>query len=206
MACPESVGGPEWRSVSVRSASSGLTASETFGRRKIERITMLALRLGGIAMIAGAILVWFMVDPRTSANATLAAGPLGSFMVMGGLAAFAFGTGGFRRQMSLDVDSGTLCLAKINSQDQARGSQQIKLGDIESVFLRRAETPRRQSSLLIRLAGQSAPVIGLSGDTREIESLHRQLCAVMQSAQANARQPVLRLDDDHAGKRRLFST
>lgn len=205
MACPESVVGTEWRSVSVRPAPSGLTARETFDRFKVERITELALRVAGIAMIAGAVLVWFLGDPRTDANATLGPGPLGSFMVVGGLAVFAFGKRRFRREISLDVDSGTLCLSKINMQDQARASQQIKLGDIESVFLRRAEAPRRQSTLLIRLAGQSAPVIGLSGNTREIESLHRQLCAVMRSAQGTAMQAALHLDDDHTGKRRLFS-
>lgn len=204
MACPETVNGPEWRRVSMGSVPAGATALDLSGPRKTERVTMRALRMAGIALIAGAILVWFLIDPQTSANATLPAGSLGSLMVIAGLAVFAFGTRGLRRQV-VNMNSGTLCLSKVNMQDRPHGPQEIKLADIERVFLHPADTPGGDCTLLIQLADTSAPVVGLSGDTREIESLHRQLCAVMQSAHGMAKPPNLRLDDDHTGRRQRFS-
>lgn len=205
MASLDNVGGNEWRSVSVRPTASGLTAREKFSRFQAEPITEMALRSVGVLMVASAILMWFLLEPRTLLDDSLSQSALASFLAAGGLGVFAFGTRGFSRQMSLDVDTGTLCLTKINIKQQARVARQIKLGEIESVFLRRPESGGRQAMLLVRIMGHASPVIGLTGDTNEIEALHRQLCAVMKSATSTAPGPSVRLDRRAVPKRRLFS-
>ncbi|WP_135504590.1 hypothetical protein [Roseovarius aestuariivivens] len=206
MACLQKAGPTQWRTVSLRPTATGLTARERFDRFKVEAVTEMSLRAAGVLMVAAAILLWFLVPAHESAGTLVSHGALGSIMAAGGLAVFAYGTRGFRRQMSLDLQEGTLSLTKININDQARVARQINLGEIESVFLNRPAMPGGLATLLVRVTGSSSPAIALTGITDEIETVHQQLCAVMKTAQRDAApKPSLRLRDRPPPKRKLFS-
>ena len=205
MACPDTVCGNEWRSVSVRPTPSGLTAHETFESAATARLLGLAPRVLGGAMLAGAVLVWFLADIPADPQGGLSRGTLGSFLVAAGVGLFAFGTSGFRRQIAIDTARGTLSLTHLDSHDKARVSHIVRIREIESVYLRRTEGPRRRATLLVRVAGQDAPMIGLTGATGEIEDLHRQICAVMHPVSRSAPRPEAAARPARRRKQRLFS-
>ena len=124
-----------------------------------------------------------------------------------GLGVFAFGTRGFRRQMTVDIDRGTLALTKINIRDQMRVAREIDLGKIESVFLRRPEKVDGVAPLLVRVAGAQAPAIALTGTTAEVERDHRRLSHVLLPARQDrsAPSPSLRIDERKPARPKLFA-
>lgn len=206
MADVAKAGGGTWRTVSMRPTAAGLTAGEKFDRFKLEAMTEVVLRIAGILMVMGSILLWFLLPLDEATGRVVTHSALASFMAAAGLGVFAYGTRGFRRQLSLDIEKGTLSLTKININDQARMSRTIDLGEIESVFLRRPEMRDGLATLLVRVHGTSAPAIALSGSMNEIETVHRQLCDVIRlskgdEAEAN---PSLRLRRERP-KPRLFA-
>ena len=179
MAGVTNASGGTWRTVTMRPTASGLTAGERFDRFKFEAMTEVVLRVAGILMVMGSILLWFLLPLDEATGRVVTHSALASFMAAGGLGVFAYGTRGFRRQLNLDIDQGTLSLTKININEQARMSRTIDLGEIESVFLRRPEMRDGLATLLVRVHGSSAPAIALSGSMTEIETVHRQLCDVI---------------------------
>ncbi|MEM7074697.1 MAG: hypothetical protein AAF484_06395 [Pseudomonadota bacterium] len=193
-------------SVSLRATSHGLVAGETRGRFRREALTEIVLRAAGILMIAGSVLLWFLTpvsaaDPRPAEYGTIAA-----IMAATGLGIFAFGSRGFRRQMTLDIDRGKLSLTKININDQVRVNHEIELGRIESVFLRRPAQPGGLATLLVRIAGAYSPAIALTGDTEEVERVHRELAHVIQLAKQGRTRPKpnLRLSEAKRPRPTLF--
>ncbi|QFT79591.1 hypothetical protein FIU89_03130 [Roseovarius sp. THAF27] len=166
--------------IDMQATMRGLVAGERLQRFKLEAVTEMALRVAGIVMTMSSIAMWFFlpVDPTTGRLASF--GLMASVLAAAGLGVFAFGTRGFRRRITLDVEAGTLTLTKINIHEQARVNHEIDLGMIESVFLRRSIQPCGIATLLVRVAGQDAPAIALSGDLSEVEDVHAQLCAVLQ--------------------------
>lgn len=207
MAFFDNTGGSDMQSVEMKPTANGLVAGETRERYRNEALTELVLRGAGIAMVAGSLLMWFMlpVDVETGRIATL--GGTASMMAAVGLGVFAFGTRGFRRQMTVDIDRGTLALTKINIRDQMRVAREIDLGKIESVFLRRPEKVDGVATLLVRVAGAQAPAIALTGTTAEVERVHRQLSHVMQQARQDrsAPSPSLRIDERKPARPKLFA-
>lgn len=179
--------------VDMTATAQGLVAGERFERFKIEALTEMALRIAGIVMVMGSVTMWFFlpVDPETGRLA--AYGMIASLMALAGLGVFVYGTRGFRRRMTLDMQAGKLTLTKINMHDQARISREIDLGSIESVFLHRPAQPGGLATLLVRVACKQAPAIALSGDTHEIEEVHAELCAVLKGATAAPPKPSLRI-------------
>lgn len=175
---------PEWRTVSLRATANGLTAGERFERFKLEAVTEMVLRVAGILLVMSSMLMWFLLpaDPTTGRLASF--GAVASLLAAGGLALFAYGTRGFCRRMTLDLASGSLQLTKINMHGQARVSREFKLNRIESVFLRRPTTSSGLASLHVRVMGNEAPTLALSGSTDEIERIHAELCAVMHAQEA----------------------
>lgn len=207
MAHLKRTGRVDWRSVNLRPTSQGLVAGERFERFKVEAITEMALRVVGILMIMASILLWFLlpVDPSTGRLASF--GAFASFLAAGGLGVFAYGTRGFRRELTLDMSAGQLKLTKINMHGQARVARDIDLGKIESVFLRRPANAGGLATLLVRVIGNPAPAIALSGTTDEIERVHAELCAVMQgvSERSAPSKPSLRLRNTARPKPKLFA-
>ena len=180
--------------IDMQPTKRGLVAGERLQRFKLEAVTEMALRVTGIVMIMSSIGMWFFlpVDPTTGRLASF--GLMASGLAVAGLGVFAFGTRGFRRRMTLDLEAGTLTLAKINIHERARVNHEIDLGLIESVFLRRSDQPGGLATLLVRVAGQDAPAIALSGDLDEVEAVHAQICAVLKRcAVSRERGATLRL-------------
>ncbi|QFT94115.1 hypothetical protein FIU86_14790 [Roseovarius sp. THAF9] len=190
--------------VDMTATAQGLVAGERFERFKVEAMTEMALRIAGIVMVMGSVTMWFFlpVDPETGRLA--AHGMMASLMALAGLGVFVYGTRGFRRRMTLDMQAGKLTLTKINMHDQARVSRVLDLGAIESIFLRRPAHAGGMATLLVRVAGKSAPAIALSGEIHEIEEVHAELCAVLKGTSACAvRKPSLRISDGPERPRRI---
>lgn len=192
--------------IDLQGTAHGLVAGERFERFKIEAMTEMALRIAGIFLIMGSITMWFFlpVDPGTGRLASF--GLVASAMAAGGLGVFAYGTRGFRRRMTLDMEAGKLVLTKINMHDQARVCREINLGAIDSVFLRRPAQAGGMATLLVRVTGREAPAIALSGDTAEVERVHAELCAILKGG-SNSRgsKPALRLAHPPGRRPRLFA-
>ncbi|MEM6375280.1 MAG: hypothetical protein AAF686_03515, partial [Pseudomonadota bacterium] len=169
-------------SVELKPTAEGLVIGEAASRYRNEALTEHVSRIAGILMIAGSILMWFILPVEPESGRLAGLGAFASIMAAVGLGVFAFGTRGFRRQMTLDMDRGTLALTKINIRDQVRVAQEIDLGRIESVFLRRPEKNHGIATLLVRVAGAQAPAIALTGTTAEVERVQRELSQVMQLA------------------------
>lgn len=195
------------KTIEMQATMRGLVAGERFERFRLEALTEMVLRVVGIVMIMSSIAMWFFlpVDPTTGRLASF--GLMASVMAAAGLGVFAFGTRGFRRRITLDMEAGTLTLTKINMHEQARVNHEIDLGAIESVFLRRSMQPGGIATLLVRVAGEDAPAIALSGGLHEVEDVHAQLCAVLRPDTGAAPvRPTLRIAGAPAPKRaRLFA-
>jgi len=194
-------------SVELTPTAKGLVAGETAERFRLEALTELVLRGAGISMVAGSVLMWFVLPVDAETGRIASFGATASIMAAVGLGIFAFGTRGFRRQMTLDIDRGTLALTKINIRDQVRVAREIDLGAIESIFLRRPEKLDGVATLLVRVAGAQSPAIALTGTTEEVERVHRELSHVMQLAKKGTptAQPSLRLDESKPQRPRLFA-
>ena len=207
MAHTERASRPSWHSVNLRPTAEGLIAGERFERFKVEAVTEMTLRVAAILMVMSSMLMWFLlpVDPSTGRLASF--GAMASLLAAGGLGIFAYGTRGFRRQMTLDMGAGKLSLTKINMHGQARVARDIDLGTIESVFLRRPAAPGGMATLLVRVSGSNAPATALSGSTEEIERVHAELCAVLHGKPPKRSQakPSLRLRDTPPRKPKPFA-
>ncbi|MEM6577104.1 MAG: hypothetical protein AAF678_01310 [Pseudomonadota bacterium] len=207
MAFVEKTERADMRSVELKPTAEGLVAGETLGRFRTEALTEQTLRGAGIAMVAGSILMWFVLPVDIETGRIASFGLTASIMAAVGLGVFAFGTRGFRRQMTLDMDRGTLALTKINIHDQVRVAREIDLGKIDSVFLRRPEKVDGVATLLVRVAGAEAPAIALTGTTTEVERVHHELSQVMQLAKQgkSATRPSLRLNESKPKRSKLFA-
>jgi len=137
-----------WRTIEIKPTRTGLVAGERFERFKMESLTEMVLRVAGISMIFGSILMWFLLPADPSTGRLASFGVLASLLAAGGLGVFAYGTRGFRRQITLDTETGKMVLTKVNMYQQARVSREIEIGFIESVFLRRPVSPGGMAQLL----------------------------------------------------------
>lgn len=172
----------EWSTVSMTKTALGLTAQERFERFRIEAMSEVVLRLSGGLMVAGSTLLWLILPMDAGAEQMVSHSLLATLFTATGLIVYAYGTRGFRRQLSLDAKRGTLALTKVNINDQGRVVRAIGLDEIESLFLRRPAVRVAQASLYVRVTGQDTPLLALTGSTRELERIHRQLCDIIQIA------------------------
>jgi len=167
----------EWDSVALTRTPLGLTAQERFERFRFEALSELALRLVGGVIVALSTILWLILPADTGSGQFLSHGLLAAVATATGLAVYAYGTRGFRRQISLDARRGTLALTKININNQSRVARRIDVREIESIFLRRPAAPGLQASLCIRPAGgRHTPILALTGDKAELEKIHLHLC------------------------------
>ncbi len=178
----ENVYGGEWNSVSFMTTKSGLTAREQSDRFNFEAMTELVLRLAGGLMVAGSTLLWLILPMHASTEQILSHSALSTLFAATGLFVYAYGTRGFRRQMSLDAIKGTLSLTKINMNEKGRVARDIDLDAIESLFLRRPAVRSAPASLYIRVHESEDPLLALTGNTEELEVIHQDLCEIIQAS------------------------
>ena len=178
----------DWSTVSLTATALGLTVRERFERFKVEAMSELVLRLAGGLMVAGSTLLWLVLPLEASADQIVSHSLLATLFTATGLVVYAYGTRGFRRQLSLDAKRGTLALTKINMNDQGRVVRSIRLNEIESLFLRRPAGRTGFASLYVRVAGQDSPLLALTGATEELEQIHEDLCEIIQTSETDVRQ------------------
>lgn len=178
----DNVYGGEWSTVSLTKTALGLTAQERSERFKLEAVSELVLRLTGGLMVAGSTMLWLILPLSGDREQLISHSALAALVTATGLIVYAYGTRGFRRQLSLDAKRRTLALTKVNMNDQGRVVRTIALDQIESLFLRRPAARLAQSALYVRAKGQENPLLALTGATEELERIHRSLCDSIQGA------------------------
>lgn len=170
-----------WRSVSLFQTDMGLVARERFERFKIEAASELVLRLVGGLLVACSTLLWVILPMGLAGEQLVEHATLAAIFTAVGLGVYAYGTRGFRRQLSFDGKKRVLSVTKINVNDQIRVARKINVDEIDSVFLRRSTKRTGFSALLVRVSGHATPIVALTGETDELEQVHRTLCDLVQT-------------------------
>lgn len=159
----------------------GLIARERLERFKLEAFSELALRLLGGLLVATSTLLWVVLPMGLAGDQAMPHAMLAAIFTAVGLGVYAYGSRGFRRQISLDGKNRVLSLTKINVNDQTRVARKVDIDTIESVFLRRSTRQSGFASLLVRVAGKPTPLVALTGEKAELEHVHRVLCDLVKS-------------------------
>lgn len=183
----ESIYEGEWNTVSLTATALGLTVRERFERFRIEAMSELVLRLVGGLMVAGSTMLWLVLPVGAGTEQIVSHSLLAALFTATGLIVYAYGTRGFRRQLSLDAKRGILSLTKINMNEQGRVARTIDIDDIASLFLRRPAGRVSHASLYVRVAGQENPILALTGATEELEQIHEDLCEIIQIRETHTR-------------------
>lgn len=176
----------DWSTVSLTANALGLTARERFERFRPEAIAEMALRLAGGLMVATSTILWLILPVNEASGRIVSHGLLAALFTASGLCLYAFGTRGFRRQVSLDAKRKTLTLTKININEQGRMVRTLGLQQVESLFLWRPAARTGPAALYVRLRDHDAPILALTGHTEELQGVHRQLCDIIQRSGAEA--------------------
>ena len=169
----------EWSTVSLTTSALGLTARERFERFKLEAMSELVLRLFGGLTVASSTILWLFLPVDAGTDRLVSHSLLASLFTATGLFVYAYGTRGFRRQLSLDAKKGTLSLTKINVNNQGRVVRSIDLDTIESLFRRRPAARNANAALFVRVHGNETPMLALTGATDELELIHQDLCEII---------------------------
>lgn len=181
MLSKSSVLGADFGSVTLHQTGMGLIARERLERFKLEAFSELALRLLGGLLVATSTLFWVVLPLGLAEGQAMPYAMLAAIFTAVGLGVYAYGSRGFRRQMSLDGKNRVLSLTKINVNDQTRVARRVNIDEIDSVFLRRSDKHASFASLLVRVAGKPTPLVALTGEKSELEKVHRVLCDLVQS-------------------------
>ena len=100
-----------------------------------------------------------------------------------GLLIYAYGSRGFRRQMSLDTHDGQVSVTKINLNGNTRIDYRIDKNDIQSIYVQRPGSDRDTARLCLRVKGRNWPVVLISGGVHEVRLLHRVFCDTIATKQ-----------------------
>ena len=179
MAQPNNTYMDKWSTVSMMTSADGLTAREDSRRFKIEILTEIVLRLFGGLLVVCAPVLWVVMQSNDVGNTMISGTLLAAIAVATGLVVYAYGTRGFRRQLSLDARNGTLALTKVNINNQGRVVRTLDLDDVESLFLRRPATRGAMAALCVRMSGGQTPLLALTGEMDELSNIHADLCEII---------------------------
>ena len=172
----------EWSSVTMHQSDMGLSASEKLERFKFEAISELVLRLVGGLLVALSTLLWVILPMGLAGDQLVSHAMLAAIFTAVGLGVYAYGSRGFRRQLSFDGNRRVLSLTKININQQNRLARSFDFDAIESVYLRRSTKASGFASLLVRVSGNPNAILALTGEQAELELVHRALCELVQCA------------------------
>jgi len=195
----KSQGETQLSSYSFSPIKGGFIAKERLERFRAEAITEIALRSVGIILTVGP--VFFLVAIVTMAGVLPEASVLiASAMCSAvGLLIYAYGSRGFRRQMSLDTNKGQVSVTKINLNGTTRIDYRIDNKDIQSVYVQRPGIDRDSAKLCLRVKGRNWPVILISGGLHEVRLLHRVFCDTIAPQQKAQRQGRTQKDTHSRG-------
>lgn len=171
----DQLGRVPWHSLSLQNKGDGLIAGEKFERFKLEAVTELLLRVVGILMVCASIFMCVILPIHAGSQVLAVYSLTAACLAAGGLCVFTYGTRGFRRQVTLDLEAGELRLAKLNMHNQTRISRAVRFSDVNALFVERPSIPGGQAKLKLAVEGMKMHLIALSGETRDIEMVHSQL-------------------------------
>lgn len=189
MARPGTVYAGEWNTISLTATALGLNAQERLERFRLEAMSEIVLRLAGGLMVAASTVLWLVLPTGSGTDQIVSHSLLAALFTATGLIVYAYGTRGFRRQLSLDAKRGTLSVTKININNQGRVVRLIDLDEIKSLFLRRPAARRAHATLCVRVSGSNAPVVALTGATEELKLIHEDLCEMVHGAACDTELP-----------------
>ncbi|MEL6118774.1 MAG: hypothetical protein AAFR49_03750 [Pseudomonadota bacterium] len=184
--------GSDWSSVTMHQSETGLIVSEKLERFKIEAASELVLRLVGGLLVALSTLLWVVLPMGLAGDQLASHAMLAAIFTAVGLGVYAYGSRGFRRQVSFDGARRVLSLTKININQQNRVARSFGFDEIESVYVRRPTKRSGFASLLVRVAGTKNPVLALTGEQSELEQVHDVLCDLVHGTERRVARAPLR--------------
>jgi hypothetical protein len=186
-------------SYSFAPINGGFVAKERLERFRAEAFTEIALRSVGIILTVGP--VFFLVAILTMLGVLPEAPVLiaSAMCSVVGLLIYAYGSRGFRRQMSLDTHRGQVSVTKINLNGNTRIDYRIDKKDIQSIYVQRPRIDGDSAKLCLRVKGRNWPVILISGGLHEVRLLHRVFCDTIAPKQKAQRQGRPRKDTHSRG-------
>ena len=134
--------------------------------------------LGLVAMLGGLLIgylsplpfhVWMFNGSMVS----------GGVLIASGLALYAFGTRGFRRQLIVDTDSREVEFGRVNSNDNCRIATTFSFDQIESIFVKKASDAMGNTGLMLRVRGHSTPIMLLAGEEADLRGMHENICTLI---------------------------
>lgn len=172
-----------WDSLQTSPMERGYCVRETEGEFVHSSLMETALRFLGVLFILSALVQWsfpnasFAGDPMTSKTLLSVA-----FAVVG-MAAYRFATKGHRAEIRFDAKSNAVVVSALNRRDQQSGKWHLKLDEIKSIYVRRADMPSGKAALRIRLKNRPKEITAIRGNLEEIEAAHLTLCQKIRDAQ-----------------------
>ena len=170
-------------SYSFSPTKGGFVAKERLERFRAEAFTEIALRSVGIILTVGPVFFLVAMISMTGVLPEASALIASAMSSVVGLLIYAYGSRGFRRQMSLDTHDGQVSVTKINLNGNTRIDYRIDKNDIQSIYVQRPGSDRDTARLCLRVKGRNWPVVLISGGVHEVRLLHRVFCDTIATKQ-----------------------
>ena len=144
--------------------------------------------LGLITMLGGLLIGYLSPLPF---HVWMFSGSLlsGGVLVASGLALYAFGTRGFRRQLIVDANKSEVEFGRVNSNGKCRIATTVSFGQIESIFVKKASDAMGNTGMMMRVRGHNTPIMLLAGEESDLRGMHEQICALIKPAQKTITKP-----------------
>lgn len=185
-------GESQFSSYTYSPIAGGFIAKERLDRFKAEAVTEIVLRSVGFLLTVGPIM--FLVATLSVTRVLPAPHVLIALAMCSamGLLIYAYGSRGFRRQMTLDARKGQVSVTKINVNGNGRVETWFDLNDIKSIYVQRPEWKGGIATLCLRAKGRTLPVTLISGGLHEVRLLHRIFCeTIAPKPEAKKHRPLL---------------
>ena len=166
----------EWKTITVLTHASGYSVYEAEERFWRERFAEGALRIAGVLLILAGYVQWFIPAEALQGNPVAARMALSVLFIGTGVGIYIFASRGFRKVLHVDLSNRSVGHARVNTKNRSLVRRDLPMGDIESVFVKRAE--ERHGLATLNLRTKKAPWIStvLRGAQEELEDLHQVIC------------------------------
>lgn len=133
----------------------------------------------GFIMMLGGLLIGFLSPLPFHVwmfNGSLVSGGV---LVASGLALYAFGTRGFRRQLIVDANRRELEFGRINSNGKCRIATVFGFDQVESIFVQKSSDAMGNTGLMMRVRGHSTPIMLIAGEEADLRGMHENICTMI---------------------------
>ncbi|GAA6181428.1 MULTISPECIES: hypothetical protein [unclassified Shimia] len=166
-----------WDTLQSTPMDTGLCVRETDGEFRHNNNTETVLRFVGVLFILSAFVQWSFPDANFVGDPMLSKTLLSVAFALIGMAAYRFAIKGHRAEIRFDSKSKSIEIAALNRRDRTKGKRSLKLNEIKSIYVRRADMPQGKAALRIRLKSCSKEITAIRGSLAEIEAAHAVLCS-----------------------------